>query len=85
MIKLESPGPVFYRRRVMGVGGQEFDAFKFRTMYINGDQILAQHPELVAQLKRDYATVRHVKPASSRQDSSERYVLATGFRGQPNR
>jgi len=41
--------------------------------------------ELQAQLKRDYATVRHVKPASSRQDSSERYVLATGFRGQPNR
>jgi 23S rRNA (uridine2552-2'-O)-methyltransferase len=41
--------------------------------------------ELVAQLKRDFATVRHVKPASSRQDSSERYVLATGFRGQPSR
>jgi 23S rRNA (uridine2552-2'-O)-methyltransferase len=36
--------------------------------------------ELMAQLKRDYASVRHVKPASSRQDSSERYVLATGFR-----
>jgi 23S rRNA (uridine2552-2'-O)-methyltransferase len=37
--------------------------------------------ELLAQLKRDFATVRHVKPASSRQDSSERYLLATGFRG----
>ena len=37
--------------------------------------------ELLAQLKRDYATVRHVKPAASRQDSAERYVLATGFRG----
>ena len=41
--------------------------------------------ELLAQLKRDFASVRHVKPASSRQDSSERYVLATGFRGQPSR
>jgi 23S rRNA (uridine2552-2'-O)-methyltransferase len=37
--------------------------------------------ELLAQLKRDFANVRHVKPASSRQDSSERYVLAMGFRG----
>jgi 23S rRNA (uridine2552-2'-O)-methyltransferase len=37
--------------------------------------------ELMTQLKRDYASVRHVKPAASRQDSSERYVLATGFRG----
>ena len=39
--------------------------------------------ELLAQLKRDFASVRHVKPASSRQDSSERYVLAMGFRGVP--
>ena len=39
--------------------------------------------ELVAQLKRDFSSVRHVKPASSRQDSSERYVLAMGFRGGP--
>jgi 23S rRNA (uridine2552-2'-O)-methyltransferase len=40
--------------------------------------------ELLAQLKRDFATVRHVKPAASRADSSERYVLATGFRGAGN-
>jgi 23S rRNA (uridine2552-2'-O)-methyltransferase len=39
--------------------------------------------DLLVQLKRDFQTVRHVKPASSRQDSSERYVLATGFRGTP--
>ncbi len=38
--------------------------------------------ELLAQLKRDFAVVRHVKPAASRQDSAERYVLATGFRGE---
>jgi len=35
--------------------------------------------ELQTQLKRDFASVRHVKPAASRQDSSERYVLATDF------
>jgi 23S rRNA (uridine2552-2'-O)-methyltransferase len=39
--------------------------------------------ELMAQLKRDFVNVRHVKPAASRQDSSERYLLATGFRGGP--
>jgi 23S rRNA (uridine2552-2'-O)-methyltransferase len=39
---------------------------------------------LMAQLKRDFATVKHVKPASSRKDSSERYVLAMGFRGTPS-
>jgi 23S rRNA (uridine2552-2'-O)-methyltransferase len=36
---------------------------------------------LIALLKRDYMSVRHVKPAASRADSSEMYVLATGFRG----
>ena len=36
---------------------------------------------LMTELKRDFATVKHVKPASSRKDSSERYVLAMGFRG----
>ena len=41
---------------------------------------------LQTQLKRDFAGVKHVKPAASRKDSSERYVLATGFRGdQPSR
>jgi 23S rRNA (uridine2552-2'-O)-methyltransferase len=35
---------------------------------------------LLALLKRDFASVRHVKPAASRSDSAELYVLATGFR-----
>ncbi len=37
---------------------------------------------LLARLKRDFSTVRHVKPAASRADSAELYVLATGFRGR---
>ncbi len=37
--------------------------------------------DLLAMLKRDFASVKHVKPAASRQDSAELYVLATGFRG----
>lgn len=53
-VKLDSRGPVFHRRRVMGKGGSQFDAFKFRTMHVNGDEILAQHPELQAQLERDH-------------------------------
>jgi 23S rRNA (uridine2552-2'-O)-methyltransferase len=37
---------------------------------------------LLAALKRDFASVKHVKPAASRSDSAELYVLASGFRGQ---
>jgi 23S rRNA (uridine2552-2'-O)-methyltransferase len=36
---------------------------------------------LLNTLKRDFMTVRHVKPAASRADSAELYLLATGFRG----
>ena len=53
IVRLDSPGPVVYRRRVMGVGGKQFDAFKFRTMRINGDAILAKHPDLKAIWERD--------------------------------
>ena len=38
---------------------------------------------LLASLKRDFASVKHVKPAASRADSAELYLLATGFRGRP--
>ena len=38
---------------------------------------------LLATLKRDFAAVKHVKPAASRSDSSELYVVATGYRPRP--
>lgn len=37
--------------------------------------------QLLAMMKKDFATVRHVKPMASRDDSAELFVLATGFRG----
>jgi len=54
LVKLDSPGPIIYRRRVVGLNGKEFDAYKFRTMYINGDEILAQYPKLRAELAKNY-------------------------------
>jgi 23S rRNA (uridine2552-2'-O)-methyltransferase len=40
--------------------------------------------ELVNRLRQGFAKVAHVKPKASRADSSEVYVLATGFRGAPS-
>ena len=37
--------------------------------------------EMLTRMKRSFASVRHVKPPSSRKESSELYVVATGFRG----
>jgi exopolysaccharide biosynthesis polyprenyl glycosylphosphotransferase len=53
LVKLDSPGPIIYRRRVMGVGGSQFDAYKFRTMVTNGDEILKSHPELMEEYQKN--------------------------------
>lgn len=37
--------------------------------------------EFLAEMKRDFAVVKHAKPDASRKDSSEVYVVATGFKG----
>ncbi len=39
--------------------------------------------ELVAALKRNFRSVKHAKPPASRKDSSEWYVIAQGFKGNP--
>ena len=53
-LKLDSPGPLIYRRRVMGLHGREFDAYKFRTMHVNGHEVLSRYPELQAELERNH-------------------------------
>lgn len=42
----------------------------------------AQH-ELLKQMKIDFKTVKHVKPPSSRKESAEQFIVAIGFRGEP--
>jgi exopolysaccharide biosynthesis polyprenyl glycosylphosphotransferase len=37
-VKLDSPGPVLYRSRRVGLHEREFDMFKFRTMYVDADE-----------------------------------------------
>jgi 23S rRNA (uridine2552-2'-O)-methyltransferase len=60
-----------FAREVLRPGGS------FLTKVLQG----GTDARLLAELKRDYAGVRHVKPQASRADSSELYLLATGFRG----
>jgi glutamate carboxypeptidase len=46
---------------------------------------IADRTALLAKLKRDFRSVKHVKPAASRADSAELYLLATGYRGTVDR
>jgi len=48
-IVIDNPGPVFYRRRVVGRGGKAFDALKLRTMIENGDHKIEEDAELAEE------------------------------------
>ena len=39
--------------------------------------------QMLEKMKRSFGQVRHAKPPASRKESSELYVVATGFKGQP--
>ena len=37
MMKIQSPGPVFFRQKRTGIDGREFEMLKFRSMHVNKD------------------------------------------------
>ncbi|OGY17627.1 MAG: hypothetical protein A2784_03980 [Candidatus Chisholmbacteria bacterium RIFCSPHIGHO2_01_FULL_48_12] len=53
LIRLDSPGPIIYKHKRVGKGGQEFWLYKFRTMVHNADEILFQkNPKLLAKFRQ---------------------------------
>jgi 23S rRNA (uridine2552-2'-O)-methyltransferase len=60
-----------FAREVLAPGGA------FLAKVIQGG---TEH-SLLAELKRNFSSVKHIKPPASRAGSAELYVLATGFRG----
>jgi 23S rRNA (uridine2552-2'-O)-methyltransferase len=66
------------------------DAFAFAATVLRpGGSFVAKvfqggtEGSLLALLKQAFAEVRHAKPAASRAESAETYVVAKGFRGAP--
>lgn len=47
LIRLDSPGPIFFRQKRVGFNGVEFNMLKFRSMYVNSDD--AAHREAIAK------------------------------------
>ena len=58
LVKLSSPGPVFYVQKRVGRGYRRFGCIKFRTMRPDADAVLAQvlerSPEMRAEFERDF-------------------------------
>ncbi|MGQ9708348.1 MAG: undecaprenyl-phosphate galactose phosphotransferase WbaP [bacterium] len=63
LVKLSSPGPVFFRQPRIGMGGRVFICLKFRTMYLDAeerlkeilskDQMVREEWERYARIKND--------------------------------
>jgi Undecaprenyl-phosphate galactose phosphotransferase WbaP len=62
LVKISSPGSVFYGQKRLGRNGRSFTAWKFRTMVPNADQVLHHylqaHPNLKHQWEQDHK-LRH--------------------------
>jgi len=53
-IKLSDGGPVLHRRRCVGLNGKEFDAFKFRSMRVDADDVLRRDPDLRKTFEQNF-------------------------------
>ncbi len=75
--------------RIMALA--EAATFFAREVLANGGVFLCKvlqggtETKLLAELKRDFESVKHVKPPASRADSAELYLLARGFRGNSDK
>lgn len=58
VVKVSSAGPIFYSQRRLGLRGKSFQAWKFRTMVPNADEILKEYlesnPELQEEWEKDH-------------------------------
>jgi Undecaprenyl-phosphate galactose phosphotransferase WbaP len=54
LIKLDSPGPVFYGHRRLGAGDKHFVCWKFRTMHVNAEQLLDEYLQNSPHLQAEW-------------------------------
>ena len=56
-VRLDSPGPIFFRPRIIGYRGREFLAYKFRSMRADAFEALLQDRQLLTQYKKNLKIV----------------------------
>lgn len=61
LVKLSDSGPVFYRHQRVGRNNASFPCLKFRTMAVNGDELLRRHLAENASAREEWETSRKLK------------------------
>jgi Undecaprenyl-phosphate galactose phosphotransferase WbaP len=61
LIKVCSPGPALFAQPRIGREGRTFNAWKFRTMYVDGDRILREYLERIASAREEWERDRKLR------------------------
>ena len=61
LVKLSDPGPIFYGHRRVGHNGRYFHCLKFRTMAMNGDEVLRQYLAANPEAAEEWRATRKLK------------------------
>jgi lipopolysaccharide/colanic/teichoic acid biosynthesis glycosyltransferase len=61
LVKLSSPGPVFYRQPRIGLRGEPFFLWKFRTMICQGESVFRAHLAANADARHEWACYRKLR------------------------
>ena len=78
LVRLSSPGPVFFGHARIGEGGRRFRAWKFRTMVYNADEILDQCLQAEPELQAEWLAQRKLK-ADPRVTNIGRFLRRTSL------
>lgn len=82
LVRLDSPGPIFYRQKRVGMNGVEFDIYKIRSMHVNSDDCL--HRKAIAEFMNGYklnddTDTSYKKNADSRITRVGRFIRKTSI------
>jgi exopolysaccharide production protein ExoY len=61
LVRISSPGPILYSQRRIGRFGREFRLWKFRSMYVDGEQILRKHLQENPGAAREWEQARKLR------------------------
>jgi undecaprenyl-phosphate galactose phosphotransferase len=61
LIKLTDKGPVLFKQKRPGLDGKDFYLYKFRTMYVNNDQILREYLDKNPEAREQWKKYRKLK------------------------